>query len=69
MKPYNDYKHILMLNLNGHSIIIAKSNNMNDLEKIADDTKVWLEQLNENHDGTVEIKTAQDDSLYRFYND
>lgn len=69
MKPYTDYKHILMLNLNGHSIIIAKSNDINDLKKIADDTKVWLEQLNENHDGTVEIKTAQDDSLYRFYND
>lgn len=69
MKPYNDYKHILMLNLNGHSIIIAKSNDINDLKKIADDTKVWLEQLNEKHDGSVEIKTAQDDSLYRFYND
>ena len=49
MKPYDEYKHILMLNLNGHSIIIGKSNNINDLKKIADDTKVWLEQINENH--------------------
>lgn len=69
MKLYNDYKHILMLNLNGHSIIIAKSNDINDLKKIENDTKVWVEQLNEKHDATVEIKTAQDDSLYRFYND
>ena len=69
MKPYNDYKHILRLNLNGYSTIIAKSNDINELKKIADATKVWLEKLNEKRDGSVEIKTAQDDSLYRFYND
>lgn len=69
MKPYTEYKHILMLNLNGHSIIIGKSNNINDLKKIADDTKVWLEQINENHNGSVEIKTAQNDGLYVFYKD
>ncbi|MEE1183185.1 MAG: hypothetical protein UHZ06_01710 [Paludibacteraceae bacterium] len=69
MKPYNDYKHILKLNLNGYTTIIAKSNDINELKKIADDTKAWLEKLNEKRDGSVEIKTAQDDSLYRFYND
>lgn len=67
MKPYEEYKHILMLNLNGHSIIIGKSNDINDLKKIENDTKVWLEQLNENHNGSVEIKTAQNDGLYVFY--
>lgn len=69
MKPYNDYKHILRLSLNGYTTIIAKSNDINELKKIADDTKVWLEKLNEKRDASLEIKTAQDDSLYRFYND
>ena len=65
-----DYKHILKLNLNGHSIIIAKSNDIEEMKKIEAETKKWIEQvINEKHEASTEIKTAEGDSLYRFYNE
>lgn len=65
-----DYKHILKLNLNGFSIIIAKSNDIEELKKIEAETKKWIEEtINEKHEASTEIKTAEGDSLFRFYNE
>lgn len=65
-----DYKHILILNLNGHSIIIAKSNDIEEMKKIEAETKKWIEEvINEKHNASTQIKTAEDDAMYRFYNE